>query len=272
MNYVLRRNGVGPGLVDIPEFSKTGLIEINKDEKELPADAKYVFRWGTTSNIPGEPKVLNSAKSIHKVFDKRNFRMELGDLAPQTWNSFETFLEDSMVFPVIVRPAQHSRSENLFVCQTASEVYKAVKKFPDHYISKFIQKTNEYRVMFCSGRVIGVIEKIPQNKKAASWGCVDDGNFKYINWEDWPLMVVTAALQAVKVSGLDFGAVDVITDAERPYVLEINSSAWLSPYFCKIFTEAFDFIVLNGPDQIPYVQTQNFYGYIHPSRYKGAAI
>lgn len=277
MNYILRRNGIGPGLVDTPLFSKTGLVAFNKDEEKLPADAEYVFRWGTTSNIPGNPKVINKASAIHTVFDKRGFRKLLWDnqLAPPCWVDIEEFLDDNegnVLNGYVIRPATHSRSENLDLCYRHVDVYRACKKYDSYYISELIKKTHEYRVMFCSGRAIGVIEKLPKNKNEVSWGCVDEGNFRYINWEDWPIGVVSHALRAAGLSGLDFGAVDVITDDENAYVLEINSSAWLSPYFCKIFVEAFDYIVKNGPSYIPIVETQNFYGYIHPSRYAGAKV
>lgn len=276
MSYILRRNGIGPGLVDVPMFSKTGLVSINKDEEKLPEDAAYVFRWGTTSNIPGSPRVINKASAIHTVFDKRGFRMILNSdrLSPRSWGSMSDFFEDEYEGQILIRKNNHSRSQDIHVCETAAEISRVCEELgkDNYYISELIKKTHEYRVMFCSGRAIGVIEKLPKNKNEVSWGCVDTGNFRYINWEDWPIDVIRNALKAAELSGLDFGAVDVIHDGDRPYTLEINSSAWLSPYFCKIYTEAFDFIVKNGRDHIPVVETQNFYGYIHPSRFAGAKV
>lgn len=276
-NYVLRRKGMGDGMLDVPEFTKTGLVLF--DNKEVLPEADYVFRWGTTSNLPGKPKVVNTAAAIHKVYDKRTFRMELGDLAPKSWPSLSSYLkyispENEEPYPVLIRKNNHARSEDMYISESLGEIADICERLgkDNYYISELIQKTHEYRVMFVSGRVIGVIEKFPKDKNEISWGCVDAGNYSYINWEDWPMDVVRLALKAADLSGLDFGAIDVISDENRSYVLEINSAPWLSPYFCRIFTEAFDYIVQNGKDQIKVKETQDFKGYIHPSRYAGAKL
>lgn len=276
-NYVLRRKGMGDGMLDVPEFTKTGLVLL--DNKEVLPNADYVFRWGTTSNIPGNPKVVNKASAIHKVYDKIGSRREMNDVdfCPKTWFSVGEWFQyndDENMKPVLIRKNNHSRSEDMYVCKTAYEVMDTAETLGkgNYYISELIQKTHEYRVLFVSGRAIGVIEKFPKDKNEVSWGCVETGNYSYISWEQWPLDVVRLALRAADLSGLDFGAVDVISDENRSYVLEINSAPWLSPYFCRIFTEAFDYIVKNGKDQIKVVETQDFKGYIHPSRYAGARV
>ena len=156
----------------------------------------------------------------------------------------------------------------MYICKTQEELCDVCETLGkgNYYISELIQKTHEYRVMFVSGRVIGVIEKFPRDKAEVSWGCVEGGDYKYINWEEWPLDMIEVAMKAADLSGLDFGAVDVISDADRHYVLEINSACWLSPYFCKIFVEAFDYIVKNGKEKMKRYPEEGYRGYIHPSR------
>lgn len=272
MNYILRRKGYGEGLVDVNLFSVTGL-ELHMAETQ-PKDSDYVFRWGCTANTFAK-KTVNTAAAIHKVYDKIGFRREMDalELCPKTWFSIGEFMDrGAMMFPVLVRKNKHSRSEDMYVCNTGRELIDICETLgkDNYYISELVKKEHEYRVMFCSGRVIGVIEKIPRNKEDVSWGCVEVGEYKYINWEEWPLDMVEVAMKAADLSGLDFGAIDVISDDKRHYVLEINSACWLSPYFCKIFIQAFDYIVKNGKKIIPRVLDKGYKGYIHPSRYAGA--
>jgi glutathione synthase/RimK-type ligase-like ATP-grasp enzyme len=280
-NYILHREGSGDGLVDVPLFTQTDLKFGTKDN--FPDDLGYVFRWGCTANIPPHQSTVNPASAIHKAFNKRAFRAEMNeeDLCPETWMSVAGWLEmTNGQFPILIRKNNHSRSEDMYVCNTIVDAIRVGEDLGkgNYYISELIQKTKEYRVMFCSGRVIGIIEKIPSNASEVSWGCVESGNYRYIEWTEWPLEVTKKAMEAVSMSGLDFGAVDVIcgptgtSGPNRPYVLEINSAPWLSPYFTKIFTQAFDYIVQNGKDLIPIVHGDSFHGYIHPSRYAGATV
>lgn len=267
MSYILRRKGYGEGLVDVALFSKTGLTLETAETQ--PRDAEYVFRWGCTANVYAR-HVVNDAKAIHKVYDKIGFRMEMNAnvLCPRTWCSLAEFIDDDYIHAVLIRKNNHSRSEDMYTPQSRKEIIEVCEKLGrgNYYISEIIQKTHEYRVMFVQGRVIGVIEKIPRDKRELSWGCVDSGDYKYINWEDWPLDMIEVAMKAADLSGLDFGAIDVISDKDRHYVLEINSACWLSPYFCKIFVEAFDYIVKNGHKKLSRYPEKGYRGYIHPSR------
>ncbi len=254
MSYILRRKGYGEGLVDVALFTNTGLTLETAETQ--PKEAEYVFRWGCTANVYAR-KTVNSAESIHRIFDKVGFRktMQVEGLCPKTWFSIEEWIISEHGFPVLVRKNNHSRSEA-----------------GNYYISEIIEKQHEYRVMFVSGRVIGVIEKRPRDRKAISWGCVVEGEYDYIQWENWPLEMLEVAMKAADLSGGDFGAIDIITDHDRSYVLEINSACWLSPYFCKIFVQAFDYIVKNGKDHIPREPNKGYRGYIHPSRPLAAGV
>jgi glutathione synthase/RimK-type ligase-like ATP-grasp enzyme len=159
------------------------------------------------------------------------------------------------------------------VCETASDVYRACQKYSKYYISEYIQKDQEFRVFVLSGRVLAVVEKIPLNKNEVSWGCVEQGRFKYLPWMEWPLYATEKALQATELSGLDFGAVDVLSRSEgtsgakNAYVLEINTAPELTPYYMETFVKGFDYILQNGKDKIPITGTsgsRSFKNYIHP--------
>ncbi len=283
MNYILRRKGVGEKIGDMAEYSTTGLSVVRSDA--IPSDpADVVIRWGTTSSIPSVPGqvVLNKADAIHTVYDKRGFRKAMADkgLAPKTWVDFADLLDDDdtpidpMVQVMIVRPDHHIRSLDLNVCSSLSDVYRATKKYDKYYISEYIKKDKEFRIFCAGGRVIAVVEKIPTNKDDVSWGCVDQGEFKYIPWTEWPLYALEVAVQAFQMSGLDFGAVDLVSQSTglsspRAYVLEINTAPELTPYYRKTFTKYFDYVVQNGRQSFPITQGHGYKGYIHPAVAQG---
>ena len=272
VSYILRRKGYGEGLVDVALFTKTGLTLETAETQ--PQEAEYCFRWGCTANVYAR-KIINSAESIHRIYDKVGFRRTLNaeGLCPKSWFSMAEAL-DSGVWPLLVRKNNHSRSEDMYVCNSMLELAEICETLGkgNYYISEIIQKEHEYRVMYVQGRVIGVIEKRPRDKKAISWGCVVEGEYDYIAWDDWPLEMIEVAMKAADLSGGDFGAIDIISDRNGHYVLEINSACWLSPYFCKIFVQAFDYIVKNGMKKIPRETDKGYRGYIHPSRPLAAGV
>lgn len=276
-NYVIRRKFFGENLEIMEANSKTG-IKIMTSGDNLP-EGNVIFRWGCTANLPKHNMTINKADAIHAVFDKRTFRMKMSEegLSPVSYGDFGSWLDypnfHNEPTEWIVRPAQHTRSEGLHFCKSVKDVYSATQQYKDYYISKYIKKDSEYRVFFCQGRILGVIRKIPEDKEAISWGCVEEGDFKYVDWSEWPLAATQMALDAASLSGLDFGAVDLICDSTRPYILEINTAPGLGAlgYWVKQFTKAFDYIVENGRDPIP-VTGKTWQHYIHPSISTGAII
>ena len=282
INYILRRKGVGEKIGPIEEYSETGLIVVRSDQiadTQGLADAKYCFRWGTTATIPNSAHVesVNEPKAIHWAYDKKTSRKELSDkdLAPYTYNDFEDYLRaveefPECVAPVIVRPKHHIRSQDLDLCKSPLQVYRAVKKHQEYYISEYIEKEAEWRIFVVSGRVMAVVRKIPTDTNLISWGCVDQGQFKYVPWNEWPLYATQKAVDAMLVSGLDFGAVDVVsrsTGLPEPnaWVLEINTAPELTPYYMKSITKCFDYIVRNGRGTLPIIAPETWKGYIHPA-------
>lgn len=284
MNYVLRRKGVGEKIGPIDDLSETGLKVIRSDripDTQGLGEAQYCFRWGTTATIPNGSVVVsvNEPSAIHWAYDKRTSRKQMADagLAPRTWIDFGDLLEEKdstgfheFVEDVIVRPEHHIRSMDLNVCSCLTEVYRACQKYEKYYISEYINKDSEWRVFVVSGRVMAVVRKIPADASLVSWGCVDEGQFKYVPWNEWPLYVTQKAVQAMSMSGLDFGAVDVMsrsTGLPEPtaWVLEINTAPELTPYYLKSITKCFDYIVENGKGMIPVSNFNDWKNIIHPA-------
>ena len=282
-NYIVRRNNWGKPSCDYITDTYPELVVINKDKQEMPNDAEWVVRWATTNTLgPQEtpPKVINSAQAIHKVFNKGQFRHLLSKkgLAPETWLSSYAWDMSGGRLPVIIRPLKHSASEDLHFCQNYYEVMETCQKFidedKDFYISEFIPKDHEYRVFIGSGRVLAVMEKIPNDPDAVSWGI--DETWRYIDWSDWPQNVVSTACAAFSYSNLHIGAVDIMTFADRAYCLEVNSGPLMSPYYGAQIAKAIKWIIDNDHRTILPVGTKQdgfmWKNYVHPALSKGAVL
>jgi glutathione synthase/RimK-type ligase-like ATP-grasp enzyme len=278
MNYILRRRKLGNGSsLGIKAKSQQG-IEVFRNDKQLPADAGYVFRWGCTSDIPGNNRVIvNEAKAIHWCADKRKGRMEMqaaGVPVPETETDYLKVVEWNS--KVVVRPSRHAQGKHLYVYDlTQGRVadYEAMsnkcRELRDYYISELINKVAEYRVFCIQNRVAWVAKKTPGNPDQVAWNVAQGGRFDNVRWDEWPKPVVQAALAAAKVSGCDFCGVDVMVDAEgKPYVLEVNSApSQTSDYRQQCVAKAFDYIILNGKKPFPDVKDsprRTYRSYIHP--------
>jgi glutathione synthase/RimK-type ligase-like ATP-grasp enzyme len=271
---LLRRRKLGLGSCrGIKQFSQKG-IDFIRNDKPFPADVKTVFRWGCTSNVPEDVKVVNSAKAIHWVADKRTSRMLMAEagLAPKTWLSYEDWVNDREddYGAVIVRRATHHQGRYLHYCIANEDVEEACNLYGEgnYYISGYVDKVAEYRVFIAQGRIVWVAKKTPDNPDAIAWNVAKGGRFDNVRWGDWPLRAIRVAREAFLMSGLDFGGVDIMTDAEgKCYVLEINSApSQTSPYRQECTAKAFDYIVEHGKGDIPITEEKGGWRkFIHPA-------
>jgi glutathione synthase/RimK-type ligase-like ATP-grasp enzyme len=284
VNIILRRRKLGrTSCKEIAKHVPNCLVVRN--DRDTPSTGVLgpvpkLFRWGTTSNVPEGYDIINQAAAIHEVNDKSGFRMKLmqeaPDTIPKTWIDIDVFMEDTNPWnriddhiPVIVRPRMHSQGRNLYKCDTIDALYAAVRRCGEgYYISQYIPKVAEYRVFVVSGRVCWVANKTPANPDAIAWNVAAGGRFDNVGFGDWPLRVVKCAIEAFNVSGLDFGGVDVMVDAEgKPYVLEINSApSQTSPYRQECTGKCFAYIVAHGKQCIPLIQQKGGWRkWIHPA-------
>lgn len=275
MHVVLYRPNLGkrPAHLISEESKKKIQPQLSTDPwKEKP---EFVFRWGTTSDIPDSNNrvVVNFSKSIFETSDKGSFRKKVADLglAPRTCLSLVEFCKDPFV-PVIVRPREHQRSQNMHFCDNLSDVVATCQKFYEvgYYISEYIEKDSEYRVFVIQGRVAWMIRKLPQDKKEISWGCVSSGDFEYVAWSDWPLEVLENAVKVMAQTTLDFGAVDVIVKGKNAYMCEVNTAPYLTPYYARCIAKVFDSMIEKGSkEKIPLKDNKTWKDYIHPEVAKG---
>jgi glutathione synthase/RimK-type ligase-like ATP-grasp enzyme len=238
----------------------------------FPEGCKVVFRWGCTANVPKDIKIINKAVAIHLAANKANFRKVIRqnspNIIPITWFEEDgiNLLDVVNHFPVVIRPFIHEKGEDFNVCNTIEEIVEARKKYEQVYISKFLEKSKEFRVAFIQNKVVFVAEKIPSDLDSPTWGLAS--KWKNYNWGDWPIDVVKTAYKANILSGLDVSAVDVIVDEEgHSFVCEVNSAPKLEDKYPELkFAMCFDYIVEKGDEPITTVEEpDNWKHFIHPA-------
>ncbi len=141
------------------------------------------------------------------------------------------------------------------------------------YASDLIDKSAEYRVYVVNGKVATVAEKTPDDPSAVAWNVAQGGRFDVVRWGDWPLEVCRVAIESFKLSGLDFGGVDVMVDREgRAYMIEINSAPSLPLLSCggvsyrqKCMAKCFAYIAEHGNDLLESTAYSNWRDVIHPA-------
>lgn len=267
---IVRRKELGNNCGFIIDGLKA--LGINADmiiPEKAPVGLEWAIRWGTTTPIAKETKVINSATAIKETSDKGTFRLKAhaAGLTPKTWDSMEELANyDGEVGDIIIRPRHHERSQGLFLCSTPAEADKALKAIQGaYYISEYVKKDREYRVFVANGRAFMVFEKKPKNKNDISWGCVEEGALKYVNWSDWPLHVIENAIKAFNLSKLNFGAVDVIEKDDKAYFLEINTAPEVWPYYGERFADVIKWMIEKGRETIKVNNFKNWKNTIHPA-------
>lgn len=255
-----------------------GLTIITKEEA-LPAFTKddTVIRWGTSRHIPNGPKIINKSKAMGETSEKGKFRKKVADAghAPKTWLNTSDWAFHALehgITPTIVRPLVHQRSEALHFCNTLDEVKAAVNACgASYYISEYIKKEKEFRVFIAQGRPFIVVEKNPPDKEAVTWGCVEQGTFDYIAWEDWDESVVRCAVESFNLSALDFAAIDIIYKDGQAFFLEANTAPEILGYYGQCFAKVFGYMFEKGRERIPVSSYENWKNIIHPAM-SGKAI
>lgn len=272
MNVLLRRRKLGKGSCNgIAGFMETPIKVVCHDLHKMPEGVTKVIRWGCTANV-NAGQIINKAKGIHQVADKKDFRLLLDDhdLCPRTWGSITEFKQDptAQLWPLVVRKARHAQGRNIHLCNNMDELEIACRKYDNYYIAEYIDKVAEYRVAVVSGRAVWVAQKTPANKNDLAWNVAKGGRFDNVRWSDWPLKAVRIAIEAYNLTDLTFGGVDVMIDKDgEVYVLEINSApSQTSPYRQSCMAKAFDYILEKGDERIPLVDDKGKYlKFIHPA-------
>ena len=136
-----------------------------------------------------------------------------------------------LVAPVMGRSLQHTRGNDIVVYQVRPNQL-GLRARHDFY-TQLIGKQQEFRIWSYRRTVIGCYEKIlaypvklgRRGRSREVWNYRNGYAYIFRRPEEVPEALKQLARHAVDAVGLDFGAVDLLTDRQnRGYVLEINSA------------------------------------------------
>jgi hypothetical protein len=213
---------------------------------------RVVINWGA-STLPPEVlrcRVLNQPTAVSRATNKLAFFEDLhraGNIRIPAYTAARTQAQEWI------------RAGNVVVCRTIlngsggrgiviAETEDQLVQAPLY--TKYVKKKDEYRIHIARDLRRDITEVIDVQKKARR---LDSGpvNWRIRNLENGfiykrqdvnpPQHVLDNSIRALQVSGLDFGAVDIIVNAneDRSYVLEINSAPGLEGTTLESYTNYF---------------------------------
>lgn len=213
--------------------------------KNVDLTSNKIVRWGNSIPLNLENSIVYNTATANALasnkYKSRRLMLKEGISCPVLISNV------SNTFPVIARPHKHTKGQDFIILNNQEELTNHYD-INNWYYSEFIDKTQEFRVHCTHGKVLRLLEKPNPNNGNVMWNfdANEDMSFKIIKWSDAKPYknVITEALKAMDVVGLDFGAVDVILKDGKAYVLEINTSPNLagSENTCKRWARYFNWL------------------------------
>lgn len=210
--------------------------------------ADTVINWGHGGVLPdciGGACVLNSPTAVGLAGNKlRFFEACVSDGGPRIpdWTSdpgvAHGWLDDG--FTVVARTILNGHSGiGIVLIENPVDFVQAP------LYTKYIKKSAEFRAHILNGEVIDVQKKIRDpDREPTNWKVRNHSNGFIFARNDVVLSddCRDQALRAWQACGLDFGAVDILTDTTRQhlaYVLEINTAPGLVGQTVENYSNAF---------------------------------
>lgn len=218
---------------------------------------KTVLNWGS-SDLPREvlkSRVINPADRVTVTSNKLSFFRHITDtnrdlLPPWTTDQDTAIKWVTEGHTVCARTVLNGHSANGLVLMHRDKPETLVRA---PLYTRYIKKDEEYRVHIVEGTVIDTQRKVlkkdfatkaEEEGRAINWKIrnLDNGFIYQRNDINPDPSVHRVALEAIRISGLNFGAVDVIFSkaARRSYVLEINSAPGITGTTVENYARAFE--------------------------------
>lgn len=189
-----------------------------------------VINWGNHIFNADSYFAINIPSAIALASDKsrsRRFLQEAGVKVPKTWFPNEDF---NGTLPIIARPSSHHGGKDFYVLKTPNDYNDLASKYNWNlfgwYFSEIFEKTTEFRVHCAHGKVLIVNEKPLVEGELRANQAVNHESWRALKWSEFHPGICQEALKAVEVLGLDYGAVDIMYNAENNTwaICEVNTS------------------------------------------------
>lgn len=213
---------------------------------------KRVINWGASA-LPEEVmrcRVVNAPDRVRVASNKLTFFQNVpADILPPWTTDFNQAVRWCAEGEVVC-------ARTILNGHSAAGLVLMERDNPDGFVraplyTKYVKKEEEYRLHVVNGNVIDTQRKTLRRERAeeaanggapVNWKIRNlDNGFIYQREGVRPADgVVRAAVAAMRASGLDFGAVDVIWNRreERAYVLEINTAPGITGTTVQSYAEA----------------------------------
>jgi len=230
------------------------ILRVRTEESKFRArTGDVIINWGNSApriNItPGHSPTILNKNGVDISTDKlRTFEHlnneDFTNIPDYTTdiNIAKYWLDNDICKRVFIRTKLNGHSgEGIIVARSSDEVIDAPL-----YV-KGIAKEREFRIHVLNGEVIDYSEKKARNgaRELDSWNpdirSYDNGWIFARENVEVPQQVLIAAINSVRLLGLDFAAVDICIDKHNsmPVVLELNSSPALEGTTLDSYTTAF---------------------------------
>lgn len=212
------------------------------------APGKLVINWGA-SELPEEIlkcRVLNNPDAVRESSDKLSFfrKMEGKVRIPEFTTDPETAKQWVREGNTVVARTMLRASSGRGLFLMSSEKPNSFRQAPLY--TKYIKKKDEYRVHFCSGKIIDIQRKALQpnlSPELVNWQIrnLDNGFIFVRNNVELPKDAREQAEKVIEHGGLDFGAIDLIFNEKeaKAYVLEVNTAPGLVGTTVENYANAF---------------------------------
>lgn len=220
-----------------------GIKRVLKEGKNVHVKGA-IINWGNSAfyrNMTYETELLNPPDAVAKAVNKlQAFKALDGHCPIPKWTEL---LEEAIKWfpePIVQRAKLTGHSgEGIFIAYEDKDLIGAP------LYTQYIKKVNEYRLHVFRDKVFFVQRKA-RNKdvpdEQVNWQVRNHANgFIFANIDvDVPEVAKQYAIDAVRVLGLDFGAVDIIYGTDHKwYILEVNTACGLEGTTLEKYTEVF---------------------------------
>lgn len=243
--FIYSHNPNSESAKDLKESLAIKKIKHEKSKFKGKQD-RLVINWGS-SNLPDEVRkciVLNSPDAIKKAVNKLQAFQTIGegvDVPEWTESQQEASKWLAEGHTVVARTvlAGHA-GEGIVLIENGQELVAAP------LYTKYIPKSEEYRVHVFKNEAFFIQRKarkreVPDEK--VNWRIRNlEGGFVFAHQDvEVAQECKEAAIKAVELLGLDFGAVDIIYNKKKNkyYTLEVNTAPGLQGLTLEKYTEQF---------------------------------
>lgn len=218
-----------------------GITKIKNENSSFKgSNRKRVINWGSSELPPEVMKcvVLNEPNSVKISTNKLSFFRKISRVQP---NIIPDWTEDFETAVAWVAEGSTVCARTVLNGHSANGLIIMEKNNPEGFVNaplytKYIPKTEEYRVHVVNGIVIDYQRKTLKREKAESGENINwkirnlDNGFIYQR-ENIKLSdeIKNACVRAMDIVDLYFGAVDVVVHNKtgNPYILEVNTAPGL---------------------------------------------